>query len=38
VEPGERNRLWVADIERHEAPLNRAEMKGLRGQLVAASR
>ena len=32
----EPNRLWVADIERHEAPCNRAEMKGLRRWAVAA--
>jgi putative transposase len=31
------NQLWVADIERHEAPSNRAVVKGHRGQLVAAS-
>ncbi len=30
------NRLWVADLERHEALLNRAVVKGHRGQLVAA--
>jgi putative transposase len=32
------NRLWVADIERHEALLNRAVVKGHRLRLVAASR
>jgi transposase InsO family protein len=32
------DRLWVADIERHEALLNRAVMKGHRLRLVAASR
>ncbi len=32
------NRLWVADIERHEALLNRAVVKGHRPRLVAASR
>ncbi|HUP73824.1 MAG TPA: IS3 family transposase [Acidimicrobiales bacterium] len=32
------NRLWVADIERHEAFLNRAVVKGRRHRLVAASR
>ena len=30
------NRLWVADIERHEALFNRAVMKGHRRALVAA--
>jgi putative transposase len=30
--------LWVADIERHEALLNRAVVRGHRLQLVAASR
>ena len=30
------NRLWVGDLERHEALLNRAVVKGHRGQLVAA--
>ena len=30
--------LWVADIERHEALLNRAVMKGHRLRLVTASR
>ncbi len=33
----EPNRLWVADLERHEAPLNRVVVKGHRGQFVAAS-
>jgi hypothetical protein len=28
---------WDTDTERHEAPSNRAEMKGLRRWLVAAS-
>jgi putative transposase len=32
----EPNRLWVADIERHEALTNRAVMKGHRRQPVAA--
>ena len=32
------NKLWVADIERHEALLNRVVMKGHRRRLVAASR
>lgn len=31
------NRLWVADLERHEALTNRAVMKGHRRVLVAAS-
>jgi hypothetical protein len=31
------NRLWVADLERHEALLNPAVMKGHRLRLVAAS-
>jgi putative transposase len=30
------NRLWVADLERHEALINRAVMKGHRPVLVAA--
>lgn len=30
------NELWVTDIERHEALLNRAVVKGHRGWLVAA--
>jgi hypothetical protein len=30
------NRLWVADLERHEALLNRAEVRDLRGPPVAA--
>lgn len=34
----QRDELWVTDIERHEAPLHRAEVKGLRGRLVAAGR
>ena len=34
----EPNRLWVADLERHEALLNPAVMKGHRPWLVAASR
>ncbi len=29
--------LWVADIVRHEALFDRAEVKGLRLRLVAAS-
>ena len=32
----EPDRLWVADIERHEAPHDRAVMKGHRRQPVAA--
>jgi transposase InsO family protein len=32
------NQLWVADIERHEAFLNRAVVKGHRGRSVAAGR
>jgi putative transposase len=32
------NQLWVADIERHEALLNRAVVKGHRGRSVAAGR
>ncbi len=32
------NELWVADIERHEALLNRAVVKGHRLRLVAAGR
>jgi len=32
------DRLWVADIERHEALLNRAVVEGHRPRLVAASR
>jgi putative transposase len=32
------NRLWVADLERHEALLNLAVVKGHRLRLVAASR
>ncbi len=34
--PTEPNRLWVADIERHEALRNRAEVRFLRGPPVAA--
>ncbi len=30
--------VWISDIERHEALLNRAVMKGHRFRLVAASR
>src|SRR5680860_1516188 len=30
--------MWVADIERHEAPRNRVEMKGLHRRAVAAAR
>ena len=30
------NRLWVTDLERHEAPLNRVVMKGHHGEPVAA--
>ena len=33
TEPDE---LWVTDIERHEAPLNRVVMKGHHGEPVAA--
>ncbi len=32
------NRLWVADLERHEAHSNRAVMKGHRHRPVAAGR
>ena len=32
------SRLWVADLERHEALSNRAVVKGHRLRLVAASR
>jgi hypothetical protein len=32
------NQLWVADIERHEALLNRAVVRGHRGWSVAAGR
>jgi putative transposase len=32
------NRLWIADIERHEALLNPAVVKGHRLRLVAAGR
>ncbi len=32
------NQLWVADLERHEALLNRAVMKGHRRWPVAAGR
>jgi len=32
------NRVWSWDIERHEALLNRAVVKGHRFRLVAASR
>jgi transposase InsO family protein len=34
----EPNQVWVADIERHEALLNLAVMKGHRRRLVAAGR
>ncbi len=30
------NALWVTDLERHEAPLNRAVVKGHRLRSVAA--
>ncbi len=30
------NQLWVSDLERHEAPLNRVVMKGHHGGPVAA--
>jgi hypothetical protein len=30
--------VWVTDIERHEALLNRAVVKGHRGRSVAAGR
>ena len=30
------DQLWVVDFERHEALFDRAEVKGLRGRLVAA--
>jgi putative transposase len=32
------NQLWVTDIERHEALLNRAVVRGHRGRSVAAGR
>jgi hypothetical protein len=32
------NEKWVADVERHEALLNRAVVKGHRLRLVAAGR
>jgi hypothetical protein len=32
------NRLWVADIERHEALLNRVEVGDLHRRAVAAAR
>jgi putative transposase len=32
------NRLWIADFERHEAPLNRVVMKGHHRRPVAAGR
>jgi transposase InsO family protein len=32
------NQLWLTDIERHEALLNRAVVKGHRGRSVAAGR
>jgi transposase InsO family protein len=32
------NQLWVTDIERHEALLNRAVVEGHRGRSVAAGR
>jgi hypothetical protein len=32
------NLLWLTDIERHEALLNRAVVKGHRGRSVAAGR
>jgi transposase InsO family protein len=32
------NRLWISDIERHEAFLNLAVVKGHRFRLVAAGR
>jgi hypothetical protein len=32
------DQLWVTDIERHEALLNRAVVKGHRGRSVAAGR
>ncbi len=33
---GALNRVWVGDIERHEALLNRVEVKDLHGRAVAA--
>lgn len=36
-EVGCQDRLWAGDIERHEAPLNRAVMKGHRRRAVAAA-
>jgi hypothetical protein len=32
------NQLWLTDIERHEALLNRAVVEGHRGRSVAAGR
>ena len=32
------NRLWLADIERHEALLNRVEVGDLHRRVVAAAR
>ncbi len=37
-DPPAANRLWVMDVERHEALLNRAVVKGHRLRLVAAGR
>jgi transposase InsO family protein len=34
--PSARNQLWVTDIERHEAPLNRVEVQCLHPLSVAA--
>jgi transposase InsO family protein len=34
----EPNQLWVTDIERHEALLNRVEVGDLRRRVVAAAR
>jgi len=36
--PGRPDRLWVADLERHEALLNPAVVKGHRHRLVAVGR
>jgi putative transposase len=32
------NELWVSDVERHEALLDRAEVTGLRPRAIAAAR
>jgi putative transposase len=35
-QPGIPDKIWVTDLERHEAPLNRVVMKGHHGGPVAA--